>query len=88
MALPLSYNLRSRWQVTLFSVLGTALAALVLVTLSAMASGFSTVVVRIPFPFDLVVVRCSASGYCRDFPLLGGRGRCDLRARNTRAKPG
>ena len=43
MALPLSYNLRSlrsRWQVTLFSIAGIALAALVLVALSAMASGF------------------------------------------------
>jgi putative ABC transport system permease protein len=43
MALPLSYNLRSlrsRWQVTLFSVLGIALAALVLVALGAMAMGF------------------------------------------------
>ncbi len=43
MALPLSYNLhslRSRWQVTLFSILGIALASLVLVALSAMASGF------------------------------------------------
>lgn len=45
MALPLSYNvrsLRSRWQVTLFSVGGIALAALVLVALTAMASGFRT----------------------------------------------
>jgi putative ABC transport system permease protein len=45
MALPLSYNLRSlgaRWQVTLFSVGGIALAALVLVALMAMASGFRT----------------------------------------------
>jgi putative ABC transport system permease protein len=43
MALPLSYNLRSlrsRWPVTLFAVLGIALAALVLVALGAMASGF------------------------------------------------
>ena len=43
MALPLSYNLRSlrsRWQVTLFSVAGIALAALVLVALGAMAGGF------------------------------------------------
>jgi putative ABC transport system permease protein len=45
MALLLSYNLRSlksRWQVTLFSVGGVALAALVLVALAAMASGFRT----------------------------------------------
>ncbi len=45
MALPLSYNLRSlrsRWQVTLFSLGGIALAALVLVALTAMASGFRT----------------------------------------------
>ncbi len=43
MALPLSYNLRSlkaRWQVTLFSVVGIALAVMVLVALTAMASGF------------------------------------------------
>jgi putative ABC transport system permease protein len=43
MALPFSYNLRSlkaRWQVTLFSVVGIALAVVVLVTLTAMASGF------------------------------------------------
>jgi len=43
MALPLSYNLRSlrvRWQATLFSIVGVALAALVLVVLTAMASGF------------------------------------------------
>jgi len=43
MALPLSYNLRSltaRWQVTLFSVFGVALAVTVLVVLTAMASGF------------------------------------------------
>jgi putative ABC transport system permease protein len=43
MALPLSYNLRSlkaRWQVTLFSIVGIALAVMVLVALTAMASGF------------------------------------------------
>jgi putative ABC transport system permease protein len=43
MTLPLAYNLRSlrsRWQVTLFSILGIALASLVLVALGAMASGF------------------------------------------------
>jgi ABC-type lipoprotein release transport system permease subunit len=43
MALPLSYNLRSlkaRWQLTLFSVVGIALAVLVLVALMAMAAGF------------------------------------------------
>jgi len=42
-ALPLSYNLRSltsRWQATVFSIVGIALAALVLVALAAMASGF------------------------------------------------
>jgi putative ABC transport system permease protein len=45
MALPVSYNLRSlrsRWPVTLFSVVGIALASLVFVALSAMASGFRT----------------------------------------------
>lgn len=43
MPLPLTYSLkslRSRWQVTLFSVLGIALVSLVLVALGAMASGF------------------------------------------------
>lgn len=43
MALPLFYNLRSlkaRWRVTLFSVVGIALAVMVLVALAAMASGF------------------------------------------------
>lgn len=43
MALPLSYNLRSlkaRWQMTLFCVVGIALAVLVLVALTAMATGF------------------------------------------------
>jgi putative ABC transport system permease protein len=43
MALPLSYNLRSlraRWPATLFSLVGIALAVAVLVTLTAMASGF------------------------------------------------
>jgi putative ABC transport system permease protein len=45
MALPLSYNLRSlraRWQVTLFSIVGIALAVMVLVALAAMAGGFRT----------------------------------------------
>jgi len=43
MALPLSYNLRSlraRWQVTLFSIVGIGLAVMVLVALTAMATGF------------------------------------------------
>jgi putative ABC transport system permease protein len=43
MALPLSYNVRSlraRWQVTLLSIVGIALAVTVLVALTAMASGF------------------------------------------------
>jgi putative ABC transport system permease protein len=43
MALPLSYNFRSlkaRWQVTLFSIVGIALAVMVLVALTAMATGF------------------------------------------------
>jgi putative ABC transport system permease protein len=44
MALPLSYHLRSlttRWQVTLLSIGGIALAVAVLVSLLAMASGFA-----------------------------------------------
>jgi putative ABC transport system permease protein len=43
MALPLSYNVKSllaRWQVTLLSIAGIALAVSVLVTLAAMAAGF------------------------------------------------
>jgi putative ABC transport system permease protein len=59
MALPLSYNLRSlraRWQVTLFSIVGIALAVMVLVSLAAMASGFRAALRSTGRPDNVIVI--------------------------------